>query len=144
MGDRHSRLLILEVFLLKSCLRSLLFSSPVTMWMWGSQPGTVTFFPSFQFFVFGSVCSAVRCFLHSRVLLCFHEHLFGIFFCDCSCLWPPVLSAWNHECFLLELLTLSSFFFSRNSLLSPRCFWFLPFSLEAVLGCLRTLHRALE
>ena len=138
LGDRRSWLLILEMFLLKSCLPSLLFSSPVTVWLWGSRPGTAVFFSLFQCFIFCSVCSAVRRFLHSVCCWTFTSTRLALFSVS-----APVLSAWKHECFLLEVLIFVKLFFLRNSLLSPRCFWFLSFSLEAVLGCLRILPRAL-
>lgn len=84
MGDRHSWFLILEMFLLKSCLPSLLFSSPVTVWLWGSRPGTAVFFSLFQCFIFCSVCSAVRRFLHSVCCWALTSTRSALF-SECSC-----------------------------------------------------------
>ena len=105
----------------------------------GSWPGIVTFFPSFQFFISCSVCPAVTCAIVISRACIWHIFLWMLYVYGLLFFQPGSagVSCWKY--WFCQV-----FFFSRNSLFSPRCFWFLSFLLEAVLGCLRILDRALE
>lgn len=84
LGDRRSWLLILEMFLLRSCLPSLaLFTCDCVAVGLSAWHCSVFLFISMFHLLLRLLCR--QTFSPLSVLLDFHERSFGTFFCECSC-----------------------------------------------------------